>query len=271
MQTLQQRLAALDWTNIENNLHDRGYCHIKALLSPEACAALVAENGQPDSITSSTPLGMATYGLGEYRYLPHPLPDALKTIREEMYFRLAPIANQWLAPGQVEDEWPLREPYPATLSEFLSEFPTTETITGVLVHRYDRGSHHCLHHYLHPNAFFPLKGILFLSEPDVDFTGGEFVISSEHSGYPANIRVLKPRRGDMVVLTTFSRPVWRDKEVVFITIADGISELQDGTQHTVTILLHDCPMPAEIDPEMFSPDIQVEAHLKIPSAGATQR
>ena len=56
-------------------------------------------------------------------------------------------------------------------------------------------------------SFFRFQLVLFLNEPEVDYTGGEFVLTEQIPRAQPKAIVLKLHKGDMLVITTNFRPI----------------------------------------------------------------
>ena len=81
--------------------------------------------------------------------------------------------------------------------------------------------------------------VLFLNEPDDDYTGGEFVLTQHTPRAQSKAIVLRPSKGDMLILTTNFRPVKGSKGYYRVQMKHGISEVHDGDRHTLGIIFHD--------------------------------
>jgi uncharacterized protein len=54
-----------------------------------------------------------------------------------------------------------------------------QTKPTVLILKYGNGGHNTLHQDLYGEIFFPFQLVFFLNEPEVDYTGGEFVLTEQ--------------------------------------------------------------------------------------------
>ena len=105
------------------------------------------------------------FGVGEYKYFGAPLPEIVQTLREDLYARLAPIANRWT-----------KNSYPATLAGFLRTCHAAgQTRPTPLLLSYSAGGYNCLHQDIYGELAFPLQVVFVLSRLGVDYTGGEFL------------------------------------------------------------------------------------------------
>ena len=90
------RLAAIDWAGVEASLDAQGFAALPALLDPDECAALARTVRRRTSrFRSRIDMARFRFGVGEYKYFAAPLPAIVQSLREELYARLAPIANRW--------------------------------------------------------------------------------------------------------------------------------------------------------------------------------
>src|SRR5579872_7585804 len=103
---LGQRVAALDWAQIEESLDARGYAVAASLLSAAECRALAGLYDQAEHFRSTVTMARHGFGRGEYRYFGYPLPDDIALLRRELYPRLAPCANRWNERMGIADRYP---------------------------------------------------------------------------------------------------------------------------------------------------------------------
>lgn len=64
-----------------------------------------------------------------------------------------------------------------------------------------------MHQDVYGAIFFPLQTVFFLNKPEIDFTGGEFVITQQIPRAQSKAIVLKPKKGDMLIFTVNFRPI----------------------------------------------------------------
>jgi hypothetical protein len=195
---------------------------------------LIATYDKPELYRKTITMERYRFGLGEYKYFNYPLPEILQTIRETVYPRLAPMANQWM-------EWLRLAPrFPASLAELQSRcHEHGQTKPTVLILRYGSGGHNALHQDLYGEVFFPIQLVLFFNEPDEDFTGGEFVLVEQTPRAQSKAIVLQPRRGDMLLFTTNFRPAKSARGFYRANMRHGVSEVRTGQRHTLGIIFHD--------------------------------
>ena len=224
----------LDWASIRENLHQRGYAQLNQLLNAEECDNLIAEYANPAHYRKTIVMERYRFGLGEYKYFSYPLPSIIQRLRESIYPKLAPIANQWMNALSKEN------PYPAHFEDF-QELCKAEgqTKPTVLILKYGQGGHNTLHQDLYGELFFPIQMVLFLNEPDEDYAGGEFVMTEQIPRAQSKAIVLKPRKGDALLFTTNFRPVKGSKGYYRVNMKHGVSEVHGGQRYTLGIIFHD--------------------------------
>jgi uncharacterized protein len=234
MKNIRDRIAAADWQATTGQLQEKGFAIIPGLLTAEACTDLVEKYGEQEYYRKTISMERYRFGLGEYKYFNYPLPDLLQTIREEVYSRLAPIANTWMEQLQLEKNYPLDL---AALQRLCKA--KQQTKPTVLILKYGKGGHNTLHQDLYGEVFFPIQAVLFLNEPGEDYTGGEFVLTQQIPRAQSKAIVLTPRKGDMLLFTTNFRPVKGGRGYYRVNMKHGVSELHDGERHTLGIIFHD--------------------------------
>lgn len=234
MSHIQQRLAVVDWQMVAEQMHATGYALVPGLLTREDCDQLIAGYDEPQFYRKTITMERYRFGLGEYKYFAYPLPEILQTIREAVYPKLAPVANQWMSGlGRAER-------FPNTFAELQTLcHQNGQTKPTALILKYGKGGHNTLHQDLYGQIFFPMQLVLMLNEPDRDYTGGEFVLTQQIPRAQSKAIVLRPRRGDMVLFTTNFRPIKGTRGFYRAAMRHGVSEVHSGHRHTLGIIFHD--------------------------------
>ncbi|MEP6668216.1 MAG: 2OG-Fe(II) oxygenase [Chthoniobacter sp.] len=234
MTHIQRTLAKIDWPRVAEDMHAKGFAHVSGVLTADACGRLIADYDQPKFYRKTITMERYRFGLGEYKYFSYPLPEVLQTIRETVYPQLAPIANQWM-------EWlGLEKRFPSAFAELQALcHQAGQDKPTVLILRYGEGGHNTLHQDLYGEIFFPIQLVLFLNEPDADYTGGEFVLIQQSPRAQSKAIVRRPKRGDMLLFTTNFRPVKGARGYYRAGMRHGVSEVHTGQRHTLGIIFHD--------------------------------
>ena len=90
-----QRVQALDWDSIGRELWEYGYAKTPPVLTSDECAELVALYRDDSRFRSRVDMARYRFGVGEYKYLAHPLPPTVTALRADAYSHLAAVANGW--------------------------------------------------------------------------------------------------------------------------------------------------------------------------------
>jgi uncharacterized protein len=234
MQTIQERLSGLDWLSITSQLDQKGFALVSKLLTDEECRQLISDYDQASLYRKTITMERYRFGLGEYKYFNYPLPGLIQTLRENVYTRLAPLANKWMKELGNEQQFP---PLFGSLQQLSRKhkqvFPT------VLILKYGKGGYNTMHQDLYGDLFFPIQAVFFLNEPGKDYSGGEFVLTQQIPRAQSKAMVLQPGKADMLLFTTNYRPVKGVKGYYRVNMKHGVSELHDGERHTLGIIFHD--------------------------------
>ena len=231
---ISEEISGIDWQRVTEELNEKGYALVSRFLPVQYCDELIGEYDNSNLYRKTITMERHRFGLGEYKYFKYPLPDLIHTARRAIYPKLAPVANTWM---KVLD---IKRQFPDQFDEFQRLcHDNNQTKPTVLILKYGKGGHNTLHQDLYGNIFFPLQLVLFLNEPDDDYTGGEFVLTQHTPRAQSKAIVLRPSKGDMLILTTNFRPVKGSKGYYRVQMKHGISEVHDGDRHTLGIIFHD--------------------------------
>lgn len=234
MNTITERIQTLDWTNATENMHNNGYAVLRNVLTEDECDALITQYNEPQHFRKTIVMERYRFGLGEYKYYSYPLPQLLQQIRNTVYPHLVPVANAWMKALGITQQ------YPDTLEALHAVCKLQQQVhPTVLILQYGESGHNTLHQDLYGDIFFPIQLVLFLSEPDFDYTGGEFVLTQQTPRAQSKAIVLTPRKGDCLLFTTNFRPVKGSKGYYRVNMKHGVSEVHTGRRYTLGIIFHD--------------------------------
>lgn len=234
MQDIIEKIENTDWQSITETMHQNGYAIIHNLLSGKQCEILKAGYDNPALYRKTVVMARHRFGLGEYKYFNYPLPDLLQTIRTHIYPRLAPIANAWFRSLNIDLQFPLE--HAALLKQCHQNGQQKAT---VLILKYGQGGFNTLHQDLYGDVYFPIQIVLLLNEPDLDFTGGELVLTQQVPRAQSKATVVQPRKGDVLVFTTNFKPEKGTKGYYRANMKHGVSEVRSGERHSLGIIFHD--------------------------------
>jgi hypothetical protein len=108
-----------------------------------------------------------------------------------------------------------------------------------LLLRYGAGDYNCLHQDLYGEHVFPLQATILLSEPEQDFSGGEFLLTEQRPRMQSRPEVVPLRQGDAVIFAAHHRPVQGARGTYRVTLRHGVSRVRSGQRHTLGIIFHD--------------------------------
>ncbi len=229
-----ERAEALDWERVRKDLNEQGSAILSNVLSAKECRALASL--YPDDALFRSRIVMARHGFGrgEYKYFSYPLPDAVQGLRTALYRRLAPVANQWNRTMGMDVR------YPEEHSEFVQRcHDAGQRRPTPLLLQYGAGDYNCLHQDLYGEHVFPIQVAFLLSEPEGDFTGGEFVLTEQRPRMQSRPEVVPLRQGDGVAFAVHHRPVQGTRGFYRVNLRHGVSRLRSGQRHTIGIIFHD--------------------------------
>jgi hypothetical protein len=233
-QVIARRLAGLEWNRIAEGLDAKGYSHVGGVLPIDECEEFIGMYDRPDIYRKTVTMARHRFGLGEYKYFNYPLPEAVQTVRENVYPKLAPVANVWAERLRMDVR------FPSSFAGFQRLCRDAgQTKPTPLILKYGEGGFNTLHQDLYGDVYFPIQLAFFLNEPGEDYTGGEFVMSEQVPRAQSRAIVLTPRRGDMIVFTTNFRPVKGVRGYYRSAMKHGVSEVRSGVRHTLGVIFHD--------------------------------
>lgn len=228
------RLQVFDWAGVADDLDAQGCAMLEALLSPQECRALADLYADDRLFRSRVVMGRHGFGRGEYKYFGYPLPDTVASLRSAIYPRLSPIANRWNATMGIEVR------YPGTHTEFIERCHAAgQPRPTPLLLQYGADDYNCLHQDLYGEHVFPLQVAILLSEPERDFSGGEFVLTEQRPRMQSRPQVVPLRQGDAVVFAVHQRPVQGTRGSYRVNLRHGVSRIRSGHRHTLGIIFHD--------------------------------
>ncbi|CAM3897435.1 MULTISPECIES: 2OG-Fe(II) oxygenase [Flavobacterium] len=234
MENLKTKLATIDWQSVSESMNEKGYAIIPKILSDEQCNELIKEYNNINLYRKTVVMERYRFGLGEYKYFDYPLPKIIQTLRETIYPKLSPIANLWMKVLNID------KIFPETFEELQSLCHQNNQLKPTpLILKYGKGGFNTLHQDLYGDVYFPMQTVLFLNEPDEDFTGGEFVLTQQTPRAQSKAIVLKLKKGEMLIFTTNFRPIKGTKGYYRVNMKHGVSEVMSGERHTLGVIFHE--------------------------------
>ena len=232
--TIDDRVDALDWTDLDEQLDRRGFAISAPLLAADECAQL-ADLFDSGHFRSTVEMARHRFGDGRYRYFDHPLPDPIAGLRRSFYRHLAPVANEWAE--RLRGDEPTFPPSTSNCWSYAAsagqERPTP------LMLRYGEGDWNALHQDLYGDVFFPFQVVTILSRPGVDFEGGEFVLMEQRPRAQSRAHVLSPPQGAFVIFPTHHRPNAGKNGYHRVGLRHGVSTITRGSRTALGVIFHD--------------------------------
>lgn len=230
----EKRLGKYDWNGFTEEMNAFGCAVLKGMLTPKECRDIAALYPHEEHFRSHIHMARHGFGKGEYRYFKYPLPDLLGGLRTALYPHLAEVANSW------NERMGIDQRYPEAHADFLRQcHEAGQQRPTPLLLQYVPGDFNCLHQDLYGDLAFPLQVAFLLSEPEKDFTGGEFVLTEQRPRMQSRAEVVPLRQGDAVAFAVHNRPVQGTKGNYRVNLRHGVSRLRSGQRHTVGIIFHD--------------------------------
>jgi hypothetical protein len=232
--SVADRVDSLDWDAVTADLDERGFAMTKPLLDPGECADL-ADLFDGGRFRSTIDMARHRFGDGRYRYFDHPLPDTIESLRTTFYAHLAPVANRWWRQLGADGDT-----FPATHAELLERCREAgQQRPTPLILRYGPGDWNALHRDLYGDVFFPFQVLTILSEPGVDFEGGQFVLMEQRPRAQSRAHVLEPEQGAFVIFPTENRPQRGARGFHRVGLRHGVSTVRSGSRTALGIIFHD--------------------------------
>lgn len=216
------------------NLDTHGFVKLASCLSKEECEGLINLYQRENLYRSTINMQRYRFGKGEYKYFSYPLPTIIKELRENLYPQLATIGNEWMKRLSTDTVFPNAH---AELIEQCNRKQQTRPTPLIL--KYEEGGYNTLHQDLYGEVYFPFQVVLLLSQPTVDFKGGEFVLVEQLPRAQSKAQVIHLHQGDALIFTTNFRPILGTKGYYKAKMKHGISPLQSGKRFALGVIFHD--------------------------------
>jgi hypothetical protein len=232
--SLERRVENYDWDAIGLDLNTFGGAVLEKLLTANQCDSVISLYADDERFRSCVNMARHGFGRGEYKYFKYPLPVVIAELRTALYSHIVTFANAWNERMNVDVRYPKKHADYLKLCHDAGQVRPTP-----LLLRYAPGDFNCLHQDLYGDLVFPFQLTILLSEPDRDFTGGEFVLTEQRPRMQSRAEVVPLRQGDAVLFAVHNRPVQGTKGNYRVNLRHGVSRVRSGCRHTVGIIFHD--------------------------------
>jgi hypothetical protein len=239
--TIGDGLDAVDWAGVEASLDEQGFAKLPVVLDPAVCDTLACLYLQDAPFRSRVDMARYRFGSGEYKYFAAPLPPVVQSLRENLYARLAPIANKWTdrlrRKSEVRSQ---KSEFPHSLNDFLAVcHDAGQTRPTPLLLSYIAGDYNCLHQDIYGALAFPLQVVFGLSRAGEDYQGGEFLLVEQRPRAQSRGHAVRIEQGAGVVFATRERPAAGARGDYRVMMRHGVSTVTSGSRMTLGLIFHD--------------------------------
>ncbi|ROQ77561.1 hypothetical protein EDD95_4097 [Streptomyces sp. CEV 2-1] len=229
-----RRVEAGDWNTITAEVNEYGGALLPQLLAPEETVEIRELYEQDGLFRSTVDMGRHRFGEGQYRYFNAPYPESVERLKQALYPRLLPIARDWWTKlGRPA-------PCPDSFDEWLQMcHDAGQTKSTAILLRYREKDWNALHRDLYGDLVFPLQVVINLNVPDVDHTGGEFLLLEQRPRAQSRGTSTLLPHGHGYLFTTRDRPVRSARGWSAAPVRHGVSAIRSGERHTLALVFHD--------------------------------
>ena len=232
MSGVAERIDALDWTAVAAAFDRDGYAVLPPLLEAETRRGLIDMEADDGAFRRRIVMERLSYGVGRYGYFADP-PPPVAEMRRALYPHLAPMANAIMEALGQETR------YPDSLDAFLARCAEAgQTKPTPLLLRYEAGGHNRLHQDLYGPLAFPIQAVTLLSDPERDFTGGEFLLAENPPRQQTRAEAINPALGETILFPTAVRPVQGARRILTARMRHGVSRIRSGERYTLGVIFH---------------------------------
>ncbi|MDB5875312.1 MAG: prolyl 4-hydroxylase [Ramlibacter sp.] len=236
--TLAETLNIPDWTEIVADLEREGYAMLPGYLANRQVSQLAEAAGTP-SAGAYTSLQDLDLGRGDVWRASSSAHNPPLDWTQALFDRLWPVAARWdqimstrQGPTDCDRSW-------------TSAKGSASARMFVEMTRLREGEYQALHQKSATFPSFPLQLIALLSEPDSDFSGGQFVMTEQRPRMQSRPMVLQLRKGDVAIITTAHRPFKGSKGYYRVNLKHAISRVRSGERLGMEISLTGTPRAAD--------------------------
>jgi uncharacterized protein len=234
MSRWKKRVDSGDWDAIGAAVDEYGGALLPRLVTTSEAARLRKLYSDDSLFRSTVDMAPRRYGAGQYRYFHAPYPEPIEDLKQALYPRLLPIARDWW--GRLGRE----TPWPDSLDDWLATCHAAgQRRSTALMLKYGPGDWNALHRDLYGDLVFPLQVVINLSEPDADYTGGEFLLVEQRPRAQSRGTATQLPHGHGFVFTTRERPVASSRGWSASPVRHGVSVVRSGERYAMGLIFHD--------------------------------
>lgn len=232
--TWQKRVDSADWDGVTAELNDIGGALLPRLVTTAEAATLRGLYSHDRLFRAAIEMSRYRFGEGEYRYFERPYPKPIDELKRALYPRLLPIARDWWRKLGRDTPWP------DDLDDWLDMCHAAgQTRSTAILLKYGQGDWNALHRDLYGDLVFPLQVVVNLSEPGIDYTGGEFLLLEQRPRAQSRGTATALPHGHGFVFTTRERPVESSRGWSAAPVRHGVSLVRTGERVTLGLVFHD--------------------------------
>jgi uncharacterized protein len=105
--------------------------------------------------------------------------------------------------------------------------------------RYGIGDWNALHRDIYGDLVFPLQVVINLTAPEVDYTGGEFLLVEQRPRAQSRGTAVTVPHGHGLVFTTRDRPLRSQRGWSAAAVRHGVSVVRSGQRVALGLIFHD--------------------------------
>lgn len=229
-----KRVDSGDWDAIAAEVSEYGGALLPRLITPGEAARLRKLYADDGLFRSTVDMASKRYGAGQYRYFHAPYPEPIERLKQALYPKLLPIARNWWAKLGREAPWP------DSLDDWLASCHAAgQTRSTALMLKYGTNDWNALHQDLYGELVFPLQVVINLSDPETDYTGGEFLLVEQRPRAQSRGTAMQLPQGNGYVFTTRDRPVRTSRGWSASPVRHGLSTIRSGERYAMGLIFHD--------------------------------
>jgi hypothetical protein len=221
-----ETLAGLNWGDIESELSREGYALLPGLLEPSEVQKIARELALETEVITNQHADAEPYSQGRITALTSELPRTLRILREGCYEHLKSLASTW------------NDIMGTTASAGNQEDVNGDRVYGAVQ---TLGEHEYKALTQNPNTQFPVQLVMLLSDPDKDFTGGQFVMTEQRPRMQSRPMVVPLAIGDVALISTAHRPFKGSKGYYRVNMKHAVSRVRSGKRLGLELLLDQPP------------------------------
>jgi uncharacterized protein len=230
----EKRVDAGDWDAIAHAVDDHGGAVLPRLLTGAEARLLRKLYSDEQLFRATIDMQPRRYGAGQYRYFHTPYPEPIEHLKQALYPRLLPIARDWWTKLGRDAPWP------DSLDKWLDRcHEAGQTRPTALMLKYGTNDWNALHRDLYGDLVFPLQVVINLSDPDTEYTGGEFMLVEQRPRAQSRGIATQLPQGHGYLFTTRDRPIRSARGWSAAPVRHGLSVVRSGERYALGLIFHD--------------------------------